>query len=204
MQEIIVHIPYFGSIFQYARVLQADKVWLEYEDNYQKQTHRNRMYIYGANGRLLLNIPIKHKKTGETNHQKYKEVKIETDFSWQKQHWKSLKSAYQTSPFFEFYEDELAPLYHNSFTYLMDFNLKCLEFLKDHVESEFETELTSEFLSKPPQKDLRHLINAKTIVEIPSYTQVFQEKHGFIPNLCILDLLFNEGPSTCQYLKTIS
>ncbi|NJW55298.1 WbqC family protein, partial [Salinimicrobium sp. CDJ15-91] len=107
-------------------LVKAKEVVFENEDNYQKQTYRNRMYIYGANGKLSLNVPIKH--TGnKSNHQKYRDVRIENDFPWQKQHWRSLETVYRTSPFFEFYEDDFRPVYDQKFEFLIDFNYKCLE-----------------------------------------------------------------------------
>lgn len=164
------------------------------------------MYIYGANGKLLLNIPIKHlpKKAGNL-HQKYREVKIEENFPWQKHHWKSLKSAYQTSPFFEFYEDDLAPLYHTPYKYLVDFNYACFENICSCLQLEIDFHKTSEFIKEPlDMEDKRHLINAKKEVLIPPYNQVFQEKEGFIPNLTMLDLMFNEGPNSINYLKNLN
>jgi len=205
MQDILVHLPYFGSIAQFREMIKPGILFIENEDNYQKQTYRNRINIYGANGKLSLNIPIKHAHVpGVKQHQKYKDVKIEKEYKWQKQHWKSLKSAYQTSPFFEFYEDDLAPLYHQDFEYLMDFNYKCLEALEECLQLDITHQKTAEFISAPEDKlDKRGLINAKKNIQLPDYTQVFQEKHGFISNLCILDLLFNEGPNTVNYLESL-
>ncbi|MGW1455628.1 WbqC family protein [Salegentibacter agarivorans] len=210
MENILIHPAYFGPVSQFVALVKADKVFFENEDNYQKQTYRNRMYIYDSNGKLLLNIPIKHRSalTGEPKetgkHQLYKEVKIENDFEWQKQHWRALKASYQTSPFFEFYEDEIYPLYHKKFNYLMDFNYACLEFVTDALQLDLDFEKTSEFILYPEdKKDLRALINAKGKLKFQQeeYTQVFKEKHGFLPNLSILDLLFNEGPNTTNYLE---
>lgn len=163
------------------------------------------MYIYGANGKLLLNIPIKHLHSpGVKQHQKYRDVRIENDFKWQQQHWKSLKAAYQTSPFFEFYEDDLAPLYHREFKFLMDFNYHCLESAAECLQIKTEYKKTSEYIREPQDKeDKRHLINAKEKRMILPYNQVFQEKKGFIPDLSILDLMFNEGPNSLNYLKDL-
>jgi len=99
----IIHPSYFPSISNFVAIAKADIVTLEMEDNFQKQTNRNRMYIYSPNGIQLLNIPIKKSKVA---HQKTKDVKIESAFDWQKQHFKSLEAAYRTSPFFEYFEDE--------------------------------------------------------------------------------------------------
>ncbi|MBZ9731396.1 WbqC family protein [Salegentibacter sp. JZCK2] len=210
MKEILIHPAYFGPVSQFVALVKADKVFFENEDNYQKQTYRNRMYIYDSNGKLLLNIPIKHRSalTGEPKeagkHQLYKEVKIENDFEWQKQHWRALKASYQTSPFFEFYEDEIHPLYHKKFDYLLDFNYACLEFVTEALQLDLDFQKTSEYILHPEDvKDLRPLINSKRKFkfEHEEYTQVFQDKHGFLPNLSILDLIFNEGPNSTNYIE---
>jgi hypothetical protein len=205
MKEILVNLPYFGPISQFKELVNAPKVWIEKEDNFQKQTYRNRMYIYGANGKLSLNIPIKHlSKTKVKVHQKYSEVKIDNDDKWQSVHWKSLKTAYQTSPFFEFYEDELAPLFRKEYLTLFEFNRDCFETVLECLQLDLNFQYTSEY-KKQPEKiaDHRNLINAKSTIKIPEYMQVFQEKHGFISNLCILDLLFNEGPNAVAFLKAM-
>ncbi len=203
MKEILVSLPYFGPISQFKELVGASKVWIEKEDNFQKQTYRNRMYIYGANGKLSLNIPIKHlPKTEVKVHQKYSEVKIDNEDRWQSVHWKSLKTAYQTSPFFEFYEDELAPLYSKEYVRLYEFNQDCFKIVLEFLQLDLEIEYTSEYIKEPEGLvDLRNLSNAKISVEIPEYMQVFQEKHGFLANLSILDLLFNEGPNAVEYLR---
>ena len=205
MVEILVSLPYFGPITQFKELVNAKKIWLESEDNFQKQTYRNRMYIYGANGKLSLNIPIKHlPKTEVKVHQRYCDVKIDNNYKWQSIHWKSLKSAYQTSPFFEFYEDDLAPLFKTEYTYLYEFNFNCFTRVLECLQLDLDFEKSTEYEKSPIHKrDLRHLSNAKQNNALPEYIQVFQEKHGFISNLCILDLLFNEGPNAVEYLKSL-
>ncbi|MGA9324715.1 MAG: WbqC family protein [Salegentibacter sp.] len=207
MEKILMHPSYFGAISQYVAMAQAEELIFENEDNYQKQTYRNRMYIYDSNGKLLLNVPIKHKSAlgiQGAGHQKYKEVQIENEFDWQQQHWRALKASYQTSPFFEFYEDEISPLYHSEYKFLMDFNYDCMEFAADALQLDLEFEKTSEYILHPENvKDLRPLINAKSGLHLENerYHQVFEPKHGFIPDLSILDLLFNQGPGALQYLE---
>ena len=203
MEELLLHPCYFGSISQFVALAKAPSVRFENEDNYQKQSYRNRMYIYGANGKLLLNIPIKH--TGDkTQHQKYKDVSIEKDFNWQKQHWKSLQTAYRTSPFFEFYEDDFEPLYTNSYKYLIDFNYDCLRVALESLQLEIEFSKTSTYSLYPEATlDGRKLVDAKSKVSVnlEPYTQVFQNKYGTIKNLSIVDLIFNEGPNALSYLE---
>ena len=106
--NIIIHPSYFPSISHFVAIAKADSVTFEMEDNFQKQTNRSRTYIYSPNGIQLLNVPIKHSKEA---HQRIKEVRIENDFDWQKQHFKSLEAAYRTSPFFEYFEDEIVPIF---------------------------------------------------------------------------------------------
>jgi len=189
----------------YACIAQADSFVFEKEDNYQKQTYRTRQYIYGANGKLLLNIPIKHRENKTDQHQKYKDIRIENAFKWQRLHWKSLEAAYRTSPFFEFYEDEFAPLFEKKANFLMDFNLMATKIIFECLQLDFSFEITEEFKLKPEDyNDQRHLVNSKrkSAVNLEEYIQVFQAKYGFISNLSILDLLFNTGPSALGYLDS--
>jgi len=198
----ILHPTYFPNISHFKAIVNAENLVFEVEDNYQKQTYRNRTHIYGANGRLTLNVPVHHSHKNRTL---YKDVKIANDIDWQLQHWKSLQSAYKTSPFFEFYEDEIAPLFHSSHKYLLEFNFKCLDLILDCMELELTFDV-----SKTYEKDIynysdfRPLVNARKEIEIlhEPYTQVFSNKHGYINNLSILDLLFNEGANTFQCLHS--
>lgn len=207
MKPVLLHPTYFGPISQWVAYVKAEKVFFENEDNYQKQTYRNRMYIYDANGKLTLNIPIKHSSAlglKTKGHQKYKDVQIESEFNWQTQHWRAFKASYQTSPFFEFYEDDLYPLYHTDFKFLMDFNYACMEFVAECLQIDWDFEKTDEFILKPVDKlNYRKLVNAKSDLGFQNtvYTQVFDSKAGFLPNLSILDLIFNEGNAALSYLE---
>jgi len=201
---ILIHPTYFPNVAHFSAMAQAKHVIWELEDNFVKQTYRNRTYIYGANGKMLLNIPVIY---SQKNRQKYKDVKIFNEEKWQLHHWKSLLSAYRTSPFFEYYEDDLKPLFFEETEYLMDFNLKCFEIVCDCLQLGLSVSKTSSFEKKINDTlDLRHLVNAKkeTSQNFDAYTQVFANKNGFIPNLSILDLLFNEGPNTLNYLESQS
>jgi hypothetical protein len=200
MNNILIHPGYFPSISHFVAIAQSDLVTFEMDDNFQKQTNRNRMYIYSPNGIQLLNIPIKHSKEA---HQKTKDVRLETAFDWQKQHFKSLEAAYRTSPFFEYFEDDIAPIFQKKHTFLMDLNLETMSVVSKCLGLEFDYNETEEYFREVTDKiDLRGLINGKkdTIVFEP-YTQVFVEKHGYLNNLSILDLLFNEGRYALDYLK---
>ena len=200
MNNILIHPTYFPSISHYVAMLKADSVTFEMEDNFQKQTNRNRMYIYSPNGIQMLNIPIKHSKE---KHQKYKDVRIENDFGWQKNHFKSLEAAYRTSPFFEYFEDDFRPLFEKRHEFIMDLNMEIFELVNSALGIKIIPEKTTEFFHDVPNFiDLRHLANGKKdTTQLETYTQVFHDKHGFINNLSILDLLFNEGRYAVDYLK---
>ena len=147
----------------------------------------------------MLNIPVKHSREP---HQKYKDVKIENAFDWQKNHFKSLEAAYRTSPFFEFFEDDMRTIFEKKHEFMMDLNFKIFEIINDCLGITLPYTTTEEYFHEVEKyTDFRLLANGKkdTFVNEP-YTQVFNEKHGFIPNLSILDLLFNEGRHAKDYL----
>ena len=202
--EVLLYPTYFPNTAQFAAITQANYICFEACGNYQKQTYRNRTYIFGANGKLVLNVPVIHT---HKNRQLYKDVKIANETKWQLQHWKSLQSAYRTSPFFEYYEDDLAPLFHKPKTFIFDFNLECLDQVCECLQLDIHYSKTKIYEAKVDNlEDLRPLADMKkdNHYSFSTYTQVFSLKHGFIPNLSILDVLFNEGPNAIDYLEAQS
>ena len=201
--NLLLYPTYFPSISNYVAMAQAETITLEMEDNFQKQTNRNRMYIYSPNGIQLLNVPVKH---SNQIHQKTKDVKIENDFGWQKQHFKSLDAAYRSSPFFEYFEDDIIPIFEKKYEFLMDLNLDTMNLVSKCLRMPFQFKETLEYFHIAADfNDFRNLANGKkdtTVME--PYTQVFEEKYGFLNNLSILDLLFNEGRYALDYLKNQS
>lgn len=200
--SVLIHPTYFPSVSHYVAMLKEDKVVIEVEDNFQKQTNRNRAYIYSANGVQMLNIPIKQDWKCEEH--RFKDAKIEHAFGWQKQHFKSLESAYRTSPYFEFFEDDVRALFEKEYVYMLDLNLQIHEFVTDSLGIVIPLEKTLEYNKEVSDDvlDFRHLVNGKKDDnQFESYVQVFDDKHGFINNLSILDLLFNEGRRAVEYLK---
>jgi len=196
----LIHPTYFPNLAHFTAMVNADAVCFEVCDNYQKQTLRNRTEILAANGKLALTVPVNYT---QKHRQLYKDVKIANGDHWQLQHLKSLQSAYSMSPFFEYYIDDLMPLFEKLFNFILDFNMTCFDVLLECLQIDISVSTTSIFEKEPEHiSDFRTLVNrnAKTPFLKP-YTQVFSDKHGFTSNLSILDLLFNEGPNTELYLK---
>lgn len=189
---------YFSPISQYKAILNSDSVIFEIEDNFQKQTYRNRCYIYGANGKQLLNIPLLYPKTD--GRKKTKDILVE-DSNWQKRHYTSLKTAYNHSPFFEFYKDDLLLILNKKYKYLIDVNIDTFLFINNVLELSKEHTYSEHYIDTS-SSDLRYLANSKNKQELSlkKYTQNFDAKYGFIKNLSILDLLFMEGPNSISFL----
>ncbi len=203
--NLVVHPAYFPNIATFSVLAQHTVIW-EAHDNFQKQTYRNRCYICTDQGKHMLNIPIKH-VGGKEGRQKYRDVEIDHTYNWQKQHWRTLETAYRTSPFFEFYEDDLRPLFEKREKFLFDFNLKTIQTTFDCLGITMPIERTKMFeMSTSNDMDVRFLVEAKKPLPFTpvGYSQVFEERHGFIRNLSILDLLFNEGTNALDYLKSQS
>nr|WP_315173980.1 WbqC family protein [uncultured Flavobacterium sp.] len=200
--DILIHPTYFPSISHFVALTQSERITFETADNFQKQTNRNRTYIYSPNGIQLLNIPVKHSKL---SHQKTKDIQIENDFEWQKQHFKSMEAAYRSSPFFEYFEDDIRPIFEKKHTFLLDLNFETFDFILKSMRLKLEYETTTEYFQEVDTTiitDFRELANGKKDTsEFESYTQVFDDKHGFINNLSVLDVLFNEGKFALDYLK---
>ena len=191
---------YFPPISQFSEIVRFNEITFEVEDNFQKQSYRNRCYIYGANGQQMLNIPIQKNKSFEK--QKTKDTLVDNSVKWQDQHFKSLKASYNCSPFFEFFEDDLHSIYSKEYRYLNDLNLDTFLFLTDALQLEIKTKNTVEYNHQSTLNDFRFLASVKqsTPKQKTPYIQVFENKHGFIPNLSMLDLLFMEGPNAINFL----
>lgn len=185
--------------------MSEEAIFLEQYDNYIKQTYRNRCRITGPNGLHTLSIPVKRIKGVKSP---FREVRVDYDMPWNKIHWKSLVAAYAASPFFEFFSDDLHPFYEKRFEFLVDLNLELLEKTLQMMGMDIPLKMTRNFQAITGEKDPRYFIHPKldTRVSDPHffsqvYHQVFKEKHGFQPNLSILDLLFNEGPAALSVLR---
>ncbi|RCH55887.1 hypothetical protein DJ568_03805 [Mucilaginibacter hurinus] len=175
-------------------------IWIEREEHFPKQTYRNRANIYSPDGVLSLVVPV---IKGSKNHTKIKDVKISYDFRWQRMHWMSLQACYRRSAYFEYYEDEFAPFYENKFDYLFDYNQQMLDLLLRLLKIKTELQFTETYEPLYPHAaDFRSSIHPKKESDLAQkpYFQVFEERGGFLKNLSIADLLFNQGPQAINYL----
>jgi hypothetical protein len=198
MNEIIIHPSYFVDVIALVHIHKSSSLLLETQDSYVKQTYRNRTYIAAANGKLALNIPVIHQKKG--NSVPYNSIEIDHSQNWATTHLKSIKSAYYSSPYFEYYQDDLEILFKDIPTSLIEWNIKTLHFLLEHLQLHREIRITQDYQNDPLAKRLIHAKD-RPLMHISPYIQVFQEKHGFTQPLSGLDVLFNLGPATGAYLK---
>ena len=200
--DVILSTAYLAPVQYYSKLLSYENIHIEIHENFIKQSYRNRCVIYGANGAMSLSIPIK-KLSPKTI---IKDLLIDYDTKWQKLHWKSIESAYRSSPFFEFYEDDLKPYYQKKIKFLLDFNNQLQEVILENLGVKANITQTTDYVNEHviEYDDFRYIIHPKKKIqdisfELPRYTQVFQDKFDFIPDLS--DLLFNEGPNSINFLK---
>lgn len=202
-EKIVLATSYFGPIQYFTKFLLPGKAYIEKHENFSKQTYRNRCEIYGANGPLSLTIPVKR---GSFHKMKISELEIEYDENWQDNHWRSIVSAYRSSPFFQFYEDDVRSLFHSKKQFLLELNESILKTMLNLIQVDQDILFTESYITTEISLDYRESIRPKKIVSDPlfrpvEYYQVFQSKFGFRGNLSILDLLFNTGPDAIGILK---
>jgi hypothetical protein len=191
--------PYFGPISTWAEIYNCEVIW-DIHKNYNKQSYRNRTFIHSANGVQKLTVPIKHSLIKFTLNDSY----IDNSTNWQQIHWKSIKIAYSSSPYFEFYKDSLEVFFSKKYTKLLDLNMKTIKMVSEWLEVDLNNDFSKKYVEDYNTKfDLRNLIEHKNKTKklIPNYTQVFSNKNGFINDLSIIDLIFNEGPNSLRFLK---
>ncbi|MBM7419025.1 MULTISPECIES: WbqC family protein [Chryseobacterium] len=201
MQNILLPVFYLPPISWFSEFLNAEnEVVFEQFESFPKQTFRNRTNIYGANGRLSLIIPIVHNGNRE-----FKDTEMSYREDWQKIHWKSIKTVYQGSPYFEYYEDKLEKLFEKKEKFLLDFNLKSIEIVQNLLKTEKAYSLNEEYIKNPEEVNFREKFSAKKAseYEMAEYFQTFSDKLGFLHDLSIVDLICNKGPESMTYIKNI-
>ncbi len=197
---------YNAPIVYYALLLAKNSsVIIEQYDHYTKQTYRNRCRILGGNGPMDMHIPI------VKNHGKktvFKNVKVDYDSPWQAVHWKSINSAYASAPYFEFIQDYIEPVYSRKYTFLIDLNCELLSITSELLNIDINHVLSKQYAFIEPESDIREAIHPKRAFQMKSieytplpYHQVFADRYGFVKDLSILDLLFNEGQNAGGILK---
>ncbi len=201
-KPVLLPTSYLPSVHYFMLMSAAPEVVIEKYETYPKRTFRNRCEIYTANGKLPLTIPV-NKVDG--NHTRVDRVAISDQYDWQTLHWRAIRIAYTNSPFFLFYKDDIEVFYQKSFTNLFDFNMQLLKELCELIGLDVKISVTDTFEKEPGDKeDYRHILSPKFDIssfKFRPYYQAFAEKHGFIPGLSILDLLFNMGPETTDILS---
>lgn len=208
MQNIFLSTSYFGSLQYFSKFLLDAEIYIEQHENYLKQSYRNRCEILSANGKLALTIPI-HRCSGDKI--LIRDVRINYDDCWQQKHWRAIKSAYNSSPFLEYYEDDFIEFFETRETFLFDLNMKITHRILEVLEIQKSIRLTENYqnLTDDYEFDYRQNISPKplfaksdNLFSPKKYYQVFAEKNGFVANLSIMDLIFNEGPNAKDVLKT--
>jgi hypothetical protein len=200
---LLIESQYFPNLSYYKTLINLDILLIERYEHYQKLSFRNRCYIAGPNGRILLSVPLARGKNQRTV---MKDVRISNEEKWQGQHWKTLVSAYRRSPWFEYHEESLGKLYEQPAEFLLDWNMACFEWANNVIGLNHPVAFTDVY-NKDPETgitDLRDTMSPSETISAgdgPVYTQVFQERVGFMPNLSILDLIFCEGRRSLELLK---
>ena len=207
--NVLLVTSYWPNLHYFFYVLNASIINIEQFDNYSKQSYRNRTQILSANGILNLSIPIKKNKSEKV----LNSIEISYKEDWQKNHWRAITSAYKNSPYFDFFEEDLKVFYSNKYNLLIDYNIEQLKFIVKVLKQKKNIQLTKQYESNPESViDLRTIIHPKQSYLSDklvankldqSYYQTFENKISFTPNLSILDLLFNKGLHTIDYLKSI-
>jgi WbqC-like protein family len=200
----ILPISYLGSIDYYSKLINYSHCVIDYEEHFVKQTSRSRCFIASANGAHILSVPILKRRTRKP----VKEVKISYDEDWRKIHWRTLEASYRSSPFFEFYEDDLIPYFTTKkYDYLVDLTQALQSEICSLLKINLSYDIATEYIEiYENADDFRNYTGTRTnmIEDSPflskPYIQVFENKNGFLPNLSVLDLLFNQGPKAKDYL----
>ena len=201
--QTLLSTTYFGPIQWYQKLYRAEKVFIERCETFQKQTYRNRCLIATTNGIQALTVPV---SSSTPDSCLLSTTRISDHGNWRHLHWNALKSAYGESPFFDYYQDDIRPFFEQRWDYLFDFNEAIREKMCDLLDIQPSVSYTKEFTpSEGLVGDYRSVIRPKHPEPDPDFTpkryyQVYEQKHGFLPNLSILDLLFNMGPESILYL----
>ena len=207
MKVAYLSSAYLAPVEYYSKLLNYDKIFIEQHDHYMKQTYRNRCTIAGPEGELALSIPTVKPEGPKCP---MKDIRISDHGNWRHLHWNAIESAYNSTPFFVYYKDDFRPFYEKKHEFLTDFNEELCRLVCELIDIQPAIERTKEYKTDfaPNEIDFREAIHPKKDFHrtdpefIPQpYYQVFEARHGFLPNLSIIDLLFNMGPESLLILQ---
>lgn len=202
--DVLLPLAYFPPISYFAYLVRHDAV-LEVHEHFVKQSVRSRCEVMGANGPLKLMAP----RVKEAERKRMHEVKVFNEEPWQRLHWRSLEAAYRSSPYFEFYEADLLPMFENEYGSLMELNLDSIRIPLQLLGLTADLQTTDAYVAAPEALDLRSAWDRRPYREkcpaqaFPPYLQVFSDRHPFSQDLSILDLLFCLGPESVSYLQQL-
>lgn len=198
MSQALLSSAYFGPVQWFQKLHRYDRCLIERYDNYVKQTYRNRCVIAATGGPQTLTVPIERYDGSKCL---MRDIRISDHGAWRHVHWNAIVSSYGESPFFDYYADDILPFFERRWKYLYDFNLDITHTVCSLLDIRPVIEPTSDYIRTEDvaEDDFRDAIRPKhplpdAAFEPRPYYQVYSRKHGFLPNLSILDLLFNEGP----------
>ncbi len=203
LDDLLIELHYLGCVDYYSKLAKVNNVCFESHEHYSKGSFRNRMHIATPQGVMRLSVPLER---GKNSRMPIRDVQIAYDENWQLQHWRGIKAAYGKSPFYEFYAEELLPFYKQKTKFLFDWNWMLSEWIVETIGLNLSSTFTTEYIKHGVHKnDSRNHFNPKSEIRPSSsnskpYSQVFEDKTGFLPNLSIIDLLFCTGPEAQIYL----
>jgi hypothetical protein len=204
---IVVEYQYFAPVIFYKCLIFQTHLLLEQYESYQKMSFRNRCVVAGAGGSITLSVPL---MKGRNQKSLVKDTRINHQHRWQAQHWATITSCYNRSPWFEYYFDDLRELYKTRFEFLVDWDFACLTWVLKQLDLKLTVKTSDAWrptYSPEEWMDWRSRLLPNSIVaefpDAPRYRQVFEERTGFIPHLSILDLLFCEGRNAADILRDI-
>lgn len=205
LQQTVLTTAYLPPVEYFFAIAQSDSVKIEQHEFYQKQSYRNRCVIYSTGGPEPLTIPV----VKDVSHSRpIRDIRIDHDEPWLQHHIRAMQAAYNSSPFFEYYADDLFAVMNKKHRYLFDFNAELLGLCMDMLGIKADISLTDSYVPSYPEGDFRNTVQPKykglSLLEQykkeKTYFQVFSIKSGFVPNLSILDLISNEGPNASSFL----
>lgn len=207
MKTAYLSSAYLAPVEYYTKLLTYDRIFIEQHDHYMKQTYRNRCTIAGPDGEIALSIPTVKPESLKCP---MKDIRISDHGNWRHLHWNAIESAYNSTPFFEYYKDDFQPFYEKKYEFLADFNEELCNLVCELIDIQPVMERTSDYKTTftPDEYDFREAIHPKKDYHLTDpefiprpYYQVFEARNGFRPNLSIIDLLFNMGPESLLILK---